>query len=121
MTAAVSSAIGLRFLRPALVSAATALGRQPGAVNHERAGNRMLPPGTHQRHFTSGACTSYHLEPAPVRIALVDEDRVQPGHPRPAGDRGDDRWHSRQLGRRFHPALELAADNALMDEHLADL
>ena len=54
-------------------------------------------------------------------IAVVDEDGVVAGHPRPALDRGDDRLVVADLRRGLDPAVEQAADDALVDEVVADL
>src|SRR3954449_6180665 len=59
------------------------------------------------------------LEAAPVGIAVVDEDRVMARGPGPAGDRGDDGGLAAEAGRGLDSALELAADDALVDEKLA--
>src|SRR3954453_15763596 len=59
------------------------------------------------------------LEAAPVGVAVVDEDRVVARGPGPAGNRGDDGRLAAEAGRGLDPALELAADDALVNEGLA--
>src|SRR5918994_7949489 len=55
-----------------------------------------------------------------VGVPLVDEDGVEPGQARPAGDAGNDRGVLPDLRRPFHAALEQAADDALVHEVFAD-
>src|SRR5262249_20728176 len=60
------------------------------------------------------------LEAAGKRVAAVDEDRVDAVEPRPAGDARHDRAAIADLGRRLDASFEQGADDALMDEILAD-
>src|SRR6185437_1096250 len=62
---------------------------------------------------------SHHLKPVLERVAGIDEDRVVAVHPRPAGDARADRVVIADRGRGFDPALEQAADDALMHELIA--
>ena len=63
-----------------------------------------------------------HLEAVSERVAVVDEDGVEAGVPRPAGDRGDDARRSRRpCWPPLDPAVEQRADDALVDEVVADL
>src|SRR3954447_20407809 len=71
------------------------------------------------RASSAPVAPSGDLEAAPIGVAVVDEDRVVAGGPGPAGDRGDDGGLAAEAGRRLDSALELAADDALVDEGLA--
>src|SRR6185437_12005668 len=53
-------------------------------------------------------------------IALVDEDRVDAVHARPAGDARPDGGDAAHFRRRLDAALKEAADDALMDELVAE-
>src|ERR1700730_11758929 len=63
--------------------------------------------------------TSEDLEAVAEGVALVDEDRVDPVHPRPAGDAGPDRGDAADFGRALDAALEKAADDAFVHEIVA--
>src|SRR5918992_2293771 len=63
---------------------------------------------------------SKQLEAVRVRVALVDEDRVEPRQPGPAGDAGDDRLVLTDAHQPFDPTFEQAADDALVHELVAD-
>src|SRR3546814_13237076 len=62
----------------------------------------------------------YKLEPVFVRVAVVDEDRVEAGDAGPAFDAGDDRRVVADLRFGLDAAVEQAADDALMHEIVAD-
>src|SRR5689334_6247124 len=64
--------------------------------------------------------TSDHLEAVAERIALIDEDRVDPVLPRPAGDARADRRVVADLRGALDAALEEAADDAFVHEIVAD-
>ena len=53
------------------------------------------------------------------RVAVVDEDRVQPGDSRPAFDAGNDGVEVAGGGARLDAAVKQAADDAFMHERLA--
>ncbi len=69
-----------------------------------------------QRRFTPGRRAGSRGE----GVAVVDEDRVVAGHPRPPLDRGDDGLEGPDLGLRLDPPAEQRADDALVDEVVAD-
>src|SRR3546814_11534420 len=62
----------------------------------------------------------HQLEPMLVGVAVVDEDGVEAGDAGPAFDAGDDRREVADLGLGLDAAVEQAADDALMDEIVAD-
>src|SRR5689334_6793472 len=55
------------------------------------------------------------------RIAVVDEDGVQAGHPRPTADRGDDGRLAGDSDVLFDLALEQRTDDRFMDKAVARL
>src|SRR6185437_1614914 len=63
---------------------------------------------------------SHHLKAVTEGVALVDEDRVDAVHARPAGDARPDGGDAAHLRRRLDAALEEAADDAFMDELVAE-
>src|SRR6266436_8737384 len=64
---------------------------------------------------------SNHLEAVAERVALVDEDGVDAVLARPAGDARADGGDAADFRCALDPALEEAADDALMDEIVAHL
>src|SRR5690606_7861438 len=73
-----------------------------------------------ERERPAAGLVSNELESVREGVPFVDEDGVEAVHARPAGDRRLDRVAAAESGGRFDAALEKAADDALVDERVAD-
>src|ERR1044071_224927 len=81
------------------------------------------PTGSVEKSRSMPRATSPLLDTEPMRerIAVVDEDSVQTGHPRPAADRRDDGRLAGNGDVLFDLALEQRTDDRFMDEAVAGL